>query len=189
MLVYGAVAVFGFLVLLILLVAGDFSGDHDIGGHDIGGHETPGDLGHDGGGMSVFSVRVMASFVTAFGVGGLVARYYGLSHRVSSGVGAVSGVAMAGLVYQFARVLYSQQASSEIRMVGLVGRSAEVSVAIPASGVGQVSLTFGGERSEHIARTADGRALPRGTAVVITSIRGDSVVVGPSSEAPTGVSR
>ncbi|HET9359476.1 MAG TPA: hypothetical protein VFO58_06990, partial [Vicinamibacterales bacterium] len=69
MLVYGAIAVFGFLVLLILLVAGDFSGDHDIGGHDIGGHEAPGDLGHDGGGMSVFSVRVMASFVTAFGVG------------------------------------------------------------------------------------------------------------------------
>ena len=46
-------------------------------------------------------------------------------------------------------------------MTGLVGRSAEVSVAIPAGGVGQITLSIGGERTEHIARSADGSAVAR----------------------------
>ena len=92
-------------------------------------------------------------------------------------MGFVLGVVMASIVYQFARLLYSQQASSEVRMTGLVGQTAEVSVALPAGGVGQVVVFTRGERTEHIARAADGAALPRGTAVVITALGGDSVVV------------
>ena len=71
-------------------------------------------------------------------------------------------------------------------MTALVGQPAEVSVAIPAGGVGQVALTFGGERSEHIARAADGRSLVRGTDVVITGLRGDAVVVAPPSPGSRG---
>ena len=169
MLIYAALAAFGFLFLLLMLFAGEIFG----GGHDLGGH---GEIDH-GGGPSVFSARVRGSFLTAFGVGGVVARYYNLSHPAASGVGIVIGVVMASIVYQFARVLYSQQASSEVRMASLVGRSAEVSIAIPERGVGQVTLTFGGERTEHIARAADDQALPRGVEVLITGLRGDSVVV------------
>lgn len=178
MLIYAGIAAFGFLFLLIMLFVGEiFGGDHDVGGHDFG----HGEVDHAGG-PSLFSARIMASFLTAFGVGGVVARYYRLSHPASSAVGIVSGVVMSALVYQFARILYSQQASSEIRMTSLVGRSAEVSIAIPAGGLGQIALSAGGERSEHVARSADGRAMPRGTEVVITSLRGDSVVVAPVSE-------
>jgi membrane protein implicated in regulation of membrane protease activity len=171
MLIYAAMAAFGFLVLLVMVFAGV---DHEIGAHDISVEH--GDAGHSGG-PGVLSGRIMASFVTAFGVGGLVARYYNLSHPAASGVGTISGVLMAGLVYQFAKILYSQQASSELKMTGLVGRSAEVSVAIPDAGVGQIALSFAGERSEHIARSEDGRALSRGVEVVITGLRGDTVVV------------
>jgi membrane protein implicated in regulation of membrane protease activity len=186
MLIYGAIAVFGFLFLLIMLFVGEiFGGDHEIGAHEIAvGHADA-----DVGGPSIFSARIMAAFVTAFGVGGVVARYYHLPHPAASGVGVVSGVVLAGLVYQFAKFLYSQQASSDTRMTGLVGRSAEVSVAIPSGGVGQVSLNFGGERSEHIARSADGSALSRGAEVVITGLRGDSVVVVPAGAVSTGESR
>ena len=67
---------------------------------------------------------------------------------------------MAGLVYQFAKILYSQQASSEVQMSRLVGRSAEVTVAIPAGGVGQISLSVAGERTEHVARAKDGAPWP-----------------------------
>jgi hypothetical protein len=63
----------------------------------------------------------------------------------------------------------------------LVARAAEVSVAIPADGVGQVSLSMAGERTEHVARSKDGRAVARGTEVVITALRGDSVIVTPAS--------
>src|SRR4249920_1008273 len=146
MLIYAAIAAFGLLFLLVMLLGGDvFGGDHDIS-HDVGGG--------DHGGPSIFSVRIMASFLTAFGVGGVLARYNGLSHVVASGVGIVSGVVMSGLVMQFAKILYSQQASSALQMQSLVGTSAEVSVGIPAGGVGQIALNVGGERSEHVARSA-----------------------------------
>lgn len=185
MLIYGAIAAFGFLFLLVMLFVGEiFGADHEVGAHDVSVEH--GDADHSGG-PSVFGARIMSSFLTAFGVGGVVARYYDLSHPAASGVGVASGVVMAGIVYQFAKVLYSQQASSEVRMTGLVGRSAAVSVAIPEGGVGQIALAFGGEHTEHLARSADGRALLRGAEVVITGLRGDSVVVAPAgSRAPGG---
>ncbi len=84
---------------------------------------------------------------------------------------------MSGLVYQFARILYSQQASSEVQMVRLIGRMAEVTVGIPPGGVGQVTLDYGGERTTQIARSVDGAAIPRGTVVVVTALLGDSIIV------------
>jgi membrane protein implicated in regulation of membrane protease activity len=186
MLIYGAIAAFGFLFLLLMLFVGEiFGGDHEIGAHDVSVEH--GEAG--GGGPSIFSARVMAAFLTAFGVGGVVARYYNLAHPAASGVGVASGIVLAGIVYQFAKFLYMQQASSDVRMTALVGTSAEVSVAIPQGGVGQIALTFGGERSEHIARSADGRALFRGAEVIITGLRGDSVVVAPAGSGPQGGSR
>jgi len=182
MLMYVAIGALGFLFLLILLVMGDAAGgDHDVGGHDAAGH---GDADHSGPG--IFSARIMASFLTAFGVGGIVGRYYHLSHPASSGIGVVAGVVMSAVVYQFARVLYSQQASSTVRIASLVGRSAEVSVAIPAGGVGQIALMAGAERVEQIARSADGAAIARGTEVIVTALRGDSLVVAPAGSPVPG---
>jgi len=185
-LIYAAIAAVGFLFLLVMLFVGEiFGADHEVGGHDVS--VDHGDADH--GGPSIFSTRVMASFLTAFGVGGVVARYYNLPHPAASGVGVATGVVMSGIVFQFAKLLYSQQASSDVQMTSLVGRSAEVSVAIPVGGVGQITLTYSGERSEHIARSADGRAVSRGAEVVITGLRGESVVVAPAESAPRGGSR
>jgi membrane protein implicated in regulation of membrane protease activity len=187
MLIYGAIAAVGFLFLLVMLFIGEiFGADHEVSAHDVS--VDHGDA-HDAGGPSLFSARIMAAFLTAFGVGGVVARYYNLSHPAASGVGVAAGIVMSGIVYQFAKVLYSQQASSDVRMADLVGRSAEVSVAIPEGGVGQIALTFHGERSEHIARSHDGRPVFRGAEVVITGLRGDSVVVAPAGSAAQGGSR
>jgi membrane protein implicated in regulation of membrane protease activity len=181
--IYGAIATFGFLFLIVMLFVGELVGaDHDVGVHELADHADA----DASGGPSIFSARIMASFITAFGVGGVVGRYYNLGHPVSSGIGVVSGLVLAAVVYEFARFLYSQQASSDVRMTELVGRAAEVSVAIPAGGVGQVAITSRGERSEHIARSGDGRAIERGTEVVVTALRGDSVVVSPASSASPG---
>jgi len=180
MLIYAAIAAFGFLLILVMLFSGELlGGDHDVG-HD--GSLALGD--GDGGGPSLFSVRIMSSFLTAFGVGGVVGRYYGMSHPAASGIGVAAGVVTATLVYQFAKLLYSQQASSEVHMTGLVGRTAEVTVAIVDGGVGQVTLTARGERSDHIARSRDGLAIPRGAEVIITGLTGDSVVVSRPTGAP-----
>ena len=100
-----------------------------------------------------------------------------LTHPASSVAGLVAGFILASLVYQFAKALYGQQASSEVKMTSLVGMTAEVAIGIPAGGVGQISLSAAGERSMHIARSKDGVPLPAGTAVIIREIRGDSIVV------------
>jgi membrane protein implicated in regulation of membrane protease activity len=175
MLIYAAIGGFGLLFLLVMLFVGEvFGGDHDLHAGDVAaGH---GDVGHEGG-PSIFSARIMASFLTAFGVGGVVARYFDLSHPVASGTGVVFGVVMAGVVYLFARALYSQQASSIVSLSALVGHSGEVSVRIPDGGVGQVALTMGGELTTQIARSVDGRGIPPGARVVVKELRGDSLIV------------
>jgi len=184
MLIYAALAGFGVLLLLSMLLVGElFGGDHELSHEMVVGH----DVDHSGG-PSIFRTRIIAAFLTAFGVGGVVGRYYGLSHPVSSGIGVVFGVVMSTAVYQFAKILYSQQASSELTMSNLVGTSAEVSVAIPARGVGQIVVHSRGERTEHIARSAGGTAIERGSQVTITSVGGDSVTVAPAASAD-GVKR
>jgi hypothetical protein len=180
--IYAGLALFGVVLLLSMLLVGElFGGDHELS-HDMAvGH----DVDHSGG-PSIFSTRIIAAFITAFGVGGVVGRYYGLSHPLSSGIGVVFGVVMSSLVYQFAKILYSQQASSELHMTGLVGATAEVSVAIPKDGLGQIVVQSRGERTEHIARGAGGVAIARGADVTITSVGGDAVTVKPVSAADGG---
>jgi membrane protein implicated in regulation of membrane protease activity len=176
--IYLSLAVVGVILLLGMLLVGEFAGDHELSHEMVVGHGVD----HSGG-PSIFSTRIIAAFITAFGVGGVVGRYYGLSHPMASGLGVIFGVTMSTAVYQFAKVLYGQQASSELRMSTLVGTAAEVSVAIPADGVGQVVFQARGERSEHIARSSGGAAIARGTAVTITAVGGDAVSVTPIAPA------
>ena len=184
MLIYAAIGAFGLIFLLVMLFVGDvFGGDHDLHVGDAGGGH--GDLGHDTG-PGFLSARVMASFLTAFGVGGMVARYYDLSHPASAGCGVAAGFVMSGLVYQFAKILYAQQASSVLKMHGLVGAAADVTVGIPDGGVGQIALSVDGARTEHIARSADGRAIARGTPVVISGVGGEAVIVSVAGDRPAG---
>jgi|SRR6266850_5607957 len=184
MLVYAAIGAFGLIFLLLMLFLGEVFGGHDV--HYEGAVGPDHEALEHGAGPSIFSARVMAAFLTAFGGGGVIARYYEFSHPASSGIGIVSGIVLAGLVYQFAWILHSQQASSEVRMTGLIGKSAEVTVGIPKGGVGQITVVTGGERSSQIARSADGSVIPVGAEVVITEMRGDSLVVARAGAPQTG---
>lgn len=174
MLIFAAIGAFGLLFLLVMLF---FGGGHDLhigdmdGGHDVS-HAADGE-----GGPSIFSSRIIASFISAFGFGGTIGRYLEFGYPVSSAFGIVSGVVLASIVLKFAQILYSRQASSEVKMTTLVGMTAEVAIGIPEGHLGQISLSAAGERSMHIARSRDGKAIPQGTSVVIRELRGDYVVV------------
>jgi len=165
--VFLAIAGAGFIFLLVALLFGevfdhlDTSFDHDLG------HGGPGFL----------STRVLSVFVTAFGGFGAVATVYGLGALGSSGVGFASGLFFAGLIYVFARFLYGQQATTEVRTNDLVGLHARVTVAIPAGGVGQVRCHLGEELVDKIARSDDGGAVAENTAVVIDRVLGETVIV------------
>jgi hypothetical protein len=163
--VFLAVCAVGFLFLMLALVFGglfDFF-DHD---HDF---ET--------GGPGFFSSRVMAVFVTAFGGFGAVGTYYGLAPVPAALVGFGGGLVFGGAIYALARVLYNQQASSEVRAGDLVGSIGRVVIGIPAGGVGQIRVRLGEELMDKIARTRDGVAIAENASVQIEEVLGETVIV------------
>jgi membrane protein implicated in regulation of membrane protease activity len=168
--VFLAIAAIGFLFLLVSLVFGEVFEHFGDGGLDH-------DLDH--GGPSFFSVRILSVFVTAFGGFGAVGIYYGFSPLTSSGMGFLSGVFFASLIYLFARFLFGQQATTEVRTTDILGRSARVVVAIPAGGMGQVRCQVGEELVDKIARTRDGAALAENTIVTVEEVLGEACIVRP----------
>ncbi len=164
-LVFLAIAALGFVFLLVSLVFGEIF-DHLGGDHDL-----------DHGGPGFFSTRIMSVFITAFGGTGAVGVHYGLSTLASSGLGFASGVFFASLIFAFARFLYGQQASSEVRSTDVVGRTARVVVAIPAGGMGQVRCQVGEAMIDKIARAQDGDPIPENAMVEVAEVLGEMVVV------------
>ena len=165
--VFLGIAGVGFLFLLVSLVFGGIF-EHFEGGFDH-------DLDH--GGPGFFSVRILSVFVTAFGGSGAVATYYGLPALGSSGVGFISGTIFASVIYAFARFLFGQQASTDVRSSDVVGQTARVVVAIPAGGVGQVRCRVGEELIDKIARSRDGEAIAENTAVQVEEALDETVIV------------
>jgi hypothetical protein len=163
--VFLAICAVGFLFLLVSLVFGGlfdfFEADHDF----------------DTGGPGFFSSRVMAVFVTAFGGFGAVATYYGLGAVPASLVGFGSGLVFGGAIYALARVLFNQQASTEVRAGDLVGAIGRVVIGIPSGGVGQIRVRLGEELMDKIARTRDGIAIAENASVQIEEVLGETVIV------------
>ena len=169
--VFLAIASIGFVFLVISLLFGEVF-DHFEFVHDLGA-----DLGH--GGPGFFSVQGIAVFITTFGAVGAIGTYLGYGVLSSSGFGFASGIVLAALVYFFASFLYAQQASSTITSAELVGRTAQVSVAIPDNGVGQVRCLIGETMVDKIARSRSGGAIAHNSVVRIEELAGESVIVSP----------
>jgi membrane protein implicated in regulation of membrane protease activity len=167
--VFLAIAVLGFLVLLVSLLFGSV--------FEHFGDGTDHDFSH--GGPSFFSLRILSVFVTAFGGFGAMGVNYGLSTLASSGLGFLSGVFFAWLIYLFARFLHSQQATTEVRSGDIVGCAARIIVAIPAGGLGQIRCQVGEEIIDRTARSSDGQAVPENALVRVEQVLGEIVIVRP----------
>ena len=172
--IFLAIALIGFVFLAVSFALGDLFGHGDLGGHDADFH---GDVHGDVQGVSVLSTRILSVFITAFGGFGAIGIHLGYRTETSTAIGLLGGVVFAAIIYGFASFLYSQQASSGVRVSELVGRTAEVIVAIPENGIGQVRCSMGESMVERIARTPDGGAVPANTVVKIESIVGETVLV------------
>lgn len=161
-LVIGAI---GFLFLFVSFLVGDI---FDALGMDFGL-----DASHDFG---LLDSRVVGIFLTAFGgFGAIGAIFFGAI--VGALFGILGGVALGAIVFYFGRMLYNQQATSSVGARDLIGRQAQVVVAIQPGGVGQISCLVGEERVEKLARAADGAAVKAGETVFIEQITSDAVLV------------
>jgi membrane protein implicated in regulation of membrane protease activity len=157
------------------------------GGHhgDVGTHGSV-DAGFDNSGMpgvSVFSPVVISSFVTAFGGFGLV--FHQIEHTrsvwISAPLAAACAFAVAaGAFYMFNAVFEKSQASSEVRIGSLVGKTATVITPIPANGVGEIAYITGGSRCTAPAREQSGAPVANGQTVKITRVSESQFIVLPA---------
>ncbi|MCB1024989.1 MAG: hypothetical protein KDB79_11390 [Acidobacteria bacterium] len=185
--IFIAVGAFGFLFLLISLVIGDifehldFSADHDFEfEHELEfDHELD---GSHGGHYGIINSRVLSVFLTAFGVIGAAALQFGFGGLISVLFGIGGGLVLGAVVFAFGYFLYSQQASSSITIRDMIGRTAEVTVAIEAGTVGQISCRIGEETVEKLARSRNGEEIKRGTSVFIEEITPDEFIVSPMND-------
>jgi len=168
--------------LLLLLVAAVFGGEHGLGDHDIGDHDLAdhdvGDHGMDhAGGPSPFSLRIISLFLAVFGSTGAIAFHATTSYWWGTGTGMCGGLAGGYLGLMLMRFFYSQQATSSVGGSDVVGKVGQVKTAIPAGGVGQVSVVVKDQRFYPMARCKGSEGIEEGAAVKILEYLGDSVTV------------
>jgi membrane-bound ClpP family serine protease len=181
MLIFVCITAAGF----ILLVGGSIFGhDHDVD-HDHDGHF---DHGHDAGHgtdatVSMFSVKVIGSFIMGFGAGGAIAAFYGADPLKASFIGLAVGFLMGLLMYWVMRLIYGQQSTSIVTTNTAVGEIGTVTVPIGRNGTGEVAITLRGQHRSFLARSADTNAIPKGRQVRVVHTTGSQLVVREMEEA------
>ena len=173
-LVYIALLLVG---LVYAIISGALGWLADLGGGDV--HvDVSGHL--DAGHPHPVSGTIIATFITGFGAGGVIAHYV-LKWSLLAGIGlaCLSGLALAGIAFLVLDLIFAHtQAGSEFSLEQMVGVEAEVITAIPESGgPGEVAYLVKGQREVSPARSVDGSAIRKGSAVVIEKVSGATVHV------------
>jgi membrane-bound ClpP family serine protease len=187
-LIYLFCLVFGLAYAIISALLGGHGGEvHgvDIGSHDIGHELSQGEVT-----FSPFSPIVIASFIAAFGAGGLIAYYaFHIAGFFNVLIALLSGIVVGACVfYFFYNVFKVTQSSSEARVADLKGLTAEVITPIAANGLGEVAYVLRGSRYTSPAQSADNSAIARNKTVKIQRIVGSTVIVEILDETTTASS-
>jgi len=141
--------------LLLLFLGGDVA-DGDV------------DLDMDGDGLSFFSIRTVASFLTFFGLTGLYGMQQGWTSAATTGSAIGAGVGMMLLVAWLFSLQTKLHQEGNLDPAGAVGLNATVYLRIPESGTGKgkITVVLQGRTAEYGAVT-DGPELPTGSDVQI----------------------
>jgi membrane protein implicated in regulation of membrane protease activity len=122
------------------------------------------------GNISPFNFITVTAFLAWFGGAGyLFTRYSSFWFVSGLGLAVFTGLVGGGIVFLFlTRVLISQEEimdPADYEMAGVLGR---VSVSIRESGTGEIIYSQAGTRRACGARGEDGKAIAKGTEVVVT---------------------
>jgi membrane protein implicated in regulation of membrane protease activity len=145
---------------------------HLFGGGDV--HDIHMDVGTDLP-ISPLSPTIIATFLTGFGGGGLLANSY---LQLSLGKGVVvallTGILLSCGTFGALTLLFrNTQAGAEYSINELVGRVVQVITPIPENGTGEVAVVVKGTRVIGPARTEDGKAVMRNAPVEIVRVVGN----------------
>ncbi len=182
----------GWTVVNFLLghVGGDAGhGEVHAGGHfgaEGGAHDGFGEAtGEHGGGalsLPLFSPTAIAGYLTGFGATGLgLHGGLGIESPLIHVPIALFGAAVLGVGVAWAtvKILAYGEISSAEGPAELAGRAGEITVTVPAGGVGEIAYLAGGRRNAGAARSASGREIPRGARVRIVRLEGATFLVEP----------
>ena len=168
----------GFAVISGLL-AGVFSGSAEA--HvDVGGHHM--DMGQGVEGhvhFPILSPVTLSMAAVAFGGGGLILMKVFLWPPLMHMGGALICATLTALIvaYLLYKLFSVTQASSHGTSEEAVGLPAEVTVALPHQGLGEIAFVLRGTRMLNPAQSADGKELPPGTPVRIIKLVGNNYIV------------
>lgn len=120
--------------------------------------------------VSFFNFSSIMAFLAWFGgTGYLLTRYSGLSVVLAFGVAMASGLVAAAIVSVFLiKVLLAHDSTLDPADFDLVGVLGTVNVGIREGGTGELIFSQSGSRHVIGARSENGRAIAKGTEVVVT---------------------
>src|SRR4051812_27428388 len=120
--------------------------------------------------LPLLNATSLLAFLTWFGAAGYVLRHVvGWPLLAVLPIALLAGIAAATLIGWFMTKLAAGERVMDPEEYRLVGTSGRLTVSIPSDGVGEVVFSKGGTRRSEAARSLSGRALARGTEVVIIS--------------------
>jgi membrane protein implicated in regulation of membrane protease activity len=154
---------------------------HLFGGGDV--HDIHMDVGTDLP-ISPLSPTVLATFLTGFGGGGLLANsYFQLSVGKGVMVALLTGILLSCGTFGALTLLFrNTQAGSEYSINDMVGRVVQIITPIPENGTGEVAIVAKGTRVIGPARTEDGKAIGRNAAVEVVRVVGNVYYVRNASQ-------
>jgi len=137
-------------------------------------------LDFDVGGSSL--MPILLAFVAMFGIGGLFGtQVLELGNAAAAMIGVGFGVVGALLAWGLFRFLKASVTESPYSQQDLVGQDAYVTVAIPATRWGTVSMKVEGMTQEF--RATSSADIPRGQTVRISGVAGNGLMVKPITSA------
>jgi hypothetical protein len=156
----------------------------DVGPTAADGHAEVGWAQHDLSTFSPLSPTTISAFLAAAGAMGYISIHsFEWSFWPSILASSVAGVLFAASVFFFLAWMFrATQGTSMVRQGELVGAVADVSIAIPAGGLGEIAYVKSGQRSVRPARCADAAAIPVGAKVVIKSVSTNEFIVEETRE-------
>jgi len=162
-----------FTALSLVLGVAHVGADH---GHEFGHHH--GGNGHDNDAVTPISVGTILAFLTWFGGVAYLARNgFGIWAAVSVAIGLAGGFIGGWLIFRLLKLVRRSETvwrASDERFAGALAR---VTSSIREGGTGEIVYELHGVRQVSAARSANGRAIARGTEVLVLKRAGGFALV------------
>jgi membrane protein implicated in regulation of membrane protease activity len=161
------------VTVLLMFLGGDGGMDADL---DVD-LDVPDGSGVDNTAFKILSFQGVIGFGMGWGWGGLVAlRSMGWSWNAAAIFGIAIGAIFLRMLWLGFRLVYSLNASGNVRREDAVGHTGIVTVVVPESGSGRVRVVIRNRQREYRATAADHRAIAPQSSVRVTQVRDDGTL-------------